>query len=174
MNSIKGHIYLTGYRGSGKSVVGRWLATRLNRQAIDLDDRVESAAGMSIREIFASEGETGFRDRESIALQQVSEEPPSVIALGGGAILREENRRLIAATGFCIWLKADADTILERIKQDTTTATRRPSLTSLPARDEIISLLRAREPFYAAVANVDVDVVGKRVADIGEAILAKL
>ena len=87
------HIYLTGYRGSGKTSVGKRLGQRLFLPVIDLDDRIEAAADMSIREIFAHEGEAGFRDRESAALRVAGVELPSVVSLGGGAILREENRR---------------------------------------------------------------------------------
>ena len=103
----------------------------------------------------------------------VSNERPSVVSLGGGAILREENRRLIAATGFCIWLKADADTVLKRLHCDATTAQRRPALTSLPPRVEIVSLLAAREPVYALVSNVAIDVIGKQILEItNEAIMS--
>jgi len=161
------HLYLTGYRGSGKTSLGKWLGARLSRPVIDLDDRIEEAAGCSIREIFEQEGETGFRDRETDALRHLSGEPESVVSLGGGAILRDENRKFIAATGYCIWLQVDADTVLRRLAQDNSTAARRPALTTLPPREEIEALLAARKKFYVLAADVAIEVVGKDIDSIG-------
>ena len=172
MNRAFHHLYLTGFRGSGKTSVGKWLAAKLALPVIDLDDCIEDAAGMSIQQIFAAEGEPGFRERESLALKSVSVQPPSVVSLGGGAILREQNRQLILATGFCIWLDVDADTAFERLARDAATPQRRPSLTNLPGREEIVSLLAQRAALYALAANVRIDVAGKSVEAIGEQILA--
>lgn len=166
------HLYLTGYRGSGKTSVAKWLGQKLNLPALDLDDRIEALADLSIRQIFEREGELGFRNRESAALKSVSRESASVVSLGGGAILRDENREVIQVTGFCVWLKIDADTALQRMAGDSTTSERRPALTSLPPREEIISLLHQRAPFYAAAANAEIDVVGKGIEAIGEEVLA--
>lgn len=168
------HVYLTGYRGSGKTTVGRSLAERLGRVCIDLDDEIESSAGRSIREIFADDGEASFRDMETVALGRVAQASPAIISLGGGAILRAENRDLIARTGVAVWLRIDADTVLRRLAADTTTAQRRPSLTGLPPREEVESLLNQREPLYRAVADHEVDTAGKSVEAIVEEILAKL
>jgi shikimate kinase len=168
------HLYLTGYRGSGKTSVGKWLEGKLLRPVVDLDDRIEHAAGMSIREIFELEGEAGFRNRESAALLAVSQEKPSIVSLGGGAILREENRQIIASSGFCVWLKVHADTVLSRLAQDSTTAERRPSLTSLPAREEVLTVLTAREPIYASVANGQIDATNKSIPATGEELLMLL
>jgi shikimate kinase len=168
------HLYLTGYRGSGKTTVGRLLAERLGRVCIDLDDEIESHAGRSIREIFADEGEASFRDMETAALGRVAQTSPAVISLGGGAILRAENRERIAASGIAVWLRIDTDTVLRRLAADTTTAQRRPSLTGLPPREEVESLLNQREPLYRAVADHEVDTAGKSVAAIVEEIVAKI
>jgi len=168
------HLYLTGYRGSGKTTVGRLLASRLGRRCIDLDDEIEANAGRSIREIFKGDGgETTFRDLETAALARVAAEPAAIISLGGGAILRQENRDLIAKTGVAVWLKIDADTVLQRLASDVTTAERRPSLTGLPAREEVESLLVKREPLYRQVADFEVDAVGQSVAAIVDQIAAK-
>ena len=168
------HIYLTGYRGSGKTSVGKRLGQRLLLSVIDLDDRIEAAAEMSIREIFEHEGEAGFRDRESAALRVAGAELPSVVSLGGGAILREENRRLITATGFCVWLKIDVDTVLARLTHDAATADRRPALTRLSQREEVASMLATREPIYQSVSNVAIDVTGKQVKEIADEVIAAL
>jgi shikimate kinase len=167
------HLYLTGYRGSGKTTVGRLVASRLGRRCIDLDDEIETHAGRSIRAIFAESGEVTFRDLETAALLRVAAEPAAVISLGGGAILRPENREVIAKTGIAVWLKIDADTVIQRLAGDSTTADRRPSLTSLPPREEVESLLQKRQPLYQEVADCEVDAAGQSVAAIVDQIVAK-
>ena len=168
------HLYLTGYRGSGKTSVGKQVAPHLLRPIVDLDDCIELSAGMSIRDIFAAEGESGFRNREAKALLEISRLAPSIVSLGGGAILRPENRETIAATGFCIWLKASVDTILTHINQDSTTVARRPLLTSLPPSDEVIAMLRDRDPIYASVSGAVVCVDDKSIDDVANNIFAIL
>ncbi|MGB7344391.1 MAG: shikimate kinase [Pirellulaceae bacterium] len=157
------HIYLTGYRGTGKTSVGKILAHRLDRQLVDLDDRVEAAAGKTIREIFDEGGEKSFRDWESKCLKLVTSETNGVIALGGGAILRESNRDLIASSGICFWLDADAATLAERIFGDQSTHSRRPALSDLDPADEIRHLLAQREPLYRAVSKHRIETTGKTI-----------
>tara|TARA_A100001391_G_scaffold133780_1_gene92785 strand:+ start:1637 stop:2176 length:540 start_codon:yes stop_codon:yes gene_type:complete len=151
------HLYLTGYRGCGKSTVAKLLAAQLNLPWTDLDDVIESTAGTSIAKIFAEEGEPGFRHRETLALQSVAQHRPSVIALGGGAILSPVNRTAIATTGWCVWLDADPAVIAERLATDHTTGTRRPALTGLTPTEEIIAVMNQREPLYREVADVRID-----------------
>ena len=167
------HIYLMGYRGSGKSTVGRRLADRLGLPVVDTDTVIEAAAGQSIREIFAGEGEDGFRQREQLALEQVAEKAaPCVIALGGGAILRGANQRTIQRTGKVVWLTGSPSALLARIQADTTTAQRRPALSSSSDYDEIVGILAARSPIYQRLANLTVDTDGRApeeiVADIAD------
>jgi len=168
------HLYLTGYRGSGKTTVGRMLAESLGRNCIDLDDEIERTAAATIREIFAKVGEAGFRDLESAALQRCAAEKPAVISLGGGAILRPSNRDRIHQTGVCVWLQIDADTVLQRLAADASTADRRPSLTGLPPRAEVQSLLEQRRPLYHQTADFAIDVVGRSIADITREILVTI
>lgn len=167
-------LYLTGYRGTGKTSVGAVLARRLDRPMIDLDHTVEQAAGRTIREIFAAGGEEAFRDAESECLEEVAHGPSAVVALGGGAILRPANRQLIRGSGRCIWLDADVDTLAERIAADTTTAERRPALTDRGQREEIRQLLETRRPLYRDVSDHRIDTAGKTVQEIAEEILARL
>lgn len=166
------HLYLTGYRGCGKTTVARLLATRLERPFADLDDVIESAAGRSIAAIFADEAEVGFRDREALALQQLAANAPCVIALGGGAILRPTNRELIAATGWCVWLDADPAVIAARLAGDATTGARRPALTNLTPTDEIVAVMREREPLYRQVADLRIDTTTNPIPQIVEEIAA--
>jgi shikimate kinase len=147
-------IYLVGYRGSGKSTVGRLLAIRLGWTFLDADALLEQRAGRTIAELFAAEGESGFRDHEATLLRHLSALRQHVIATGGGVVLREENRRLLPASGFCVWLTGDAQTLYGRLQADPTTADRRPALTALPGLVEIEQLLRMREPLYREVARL--------------------
>src|SRR5688500_3805160 len=150
------HVYLIGYRGSGKTTVARLLGKRLDRPSVDCDDLIEVAAGRSIREIFAAEGEQGFRDREQAVVGQVAAEAdcrPMVVSLGGGAVLRETNRSAICESGYCVWLDASPQTLIQRIRADKSTAARRPALSALNDYDEVVALLEARVPLYQALAQ---------------------
>jgi len=153
----KSAIILVGYRCTGKTTVGRLLAERLGWAFADCDDLVEAAAGKSIAEIFAAEGEAGFRDREAAALRELCARERCVIATGGGAVLRPANRELLRAAGFVAWLTASPETVRARLQADPTTAARRPSLTAAGGPDEIRSLVAAREALYREVADFAAD-----------------
>jgi shikimate kinase len=146
-------LILIGYRASGKTTVGRILAERLGWAFIDVDECIEAAFGESIADIFSREGETGFRNRESSALKALSGRNCSVIATGGGAVLRLENRNLLRSLGFVAWLISAPQTILSRIENDPTTAARRPKLTASGGLDEVRELLKVREPLYRETAD---------------------
>ncbi|GAA4450735.1 shikimate kinase [Novipirellula rosea] len=165
-NPLLKHLYLTGYRGTGKTSVATRLADALGCPVVDLDVRIQSHAGCSIRDIFADSGEQGFRDLESEMLNIVAAEPPSIVALGGGAILRESNRQKIRSSGHCIWLVATAETLATRIAGDAGTAANRPALTQLGQLDEIRELLAFREPLYSDAADVQIDTSGKTLEQV--------
>jgi shikimate kinase len=168
------HLYLVGYRGTGKTTVGRLVAAALGRPFVDLDEQIEATAGTSIAGIFASEGESGFRDRETAALRtgSVSDGPPSIIATGGGIVLREENREILKATGFAVWLQASAEAIWERIQADTATAARRPNLTVAGGLSEIVELLAVRQRFYEGVSDARVPTDGRSPEAVAASILS--
>jgi shikimate kinase len=147
------NIILVGPRCTGKTTAGRLLAARLGWPFADVDDRIEAAAGQSIADIFATEGEAGFRTREAAALEELCARSGCVIATGGGAILRETNRRLMKARGFVVWLTAAPETLWHRLRADPATAARRPNLTPAGGEDEVKALLAAREPLYREVAD---------------------
>ncbi|MFG0267907.1 MAG: shikimate kinase [Rhodopirellula sp. JB055] len=167
------HLYLTGYRGCGKSTLAKLLARRLSVPVVDLDDVIESTAEKSITEIFADESERGFRDREEAALRDVAKRPTHVIALGGGTILREANRQLISQSGWCVWLDAEPEILVERLQGDATTADRRPSLTDQSVFDEVKTVMTKREPLYRASADLRVDTSRRTMDEIlGEVLKA--
>jgi len=167
-------ITLIGYRGSGKSTVAGPLAERLGCDWIDADDLIEQRAGRSIREIFAQEGESFFRELERDVIADLVSREKLVVAAGGGAVLDETTRRRIRKAGSVIWLKARIDVLLERIEADTSTAERRPDLTTAGGRLEIEQLLRQRTPLYAKCATLTVETDDARVEEIVERILQSI
>jgi shikimate kinase len=150
------NIFLVGYRGSGKTTVAAALAEMLGWKWLDADAELEREQGKTIKEIFAEEGEGAFRDYESAVLAELARLQQHVLALGGGVVLREENRKLLKSRGKVVWLQAPAELLWERIQADATTAERRPNLTAQGGIAEIRTLLAAREPLYGAVADVTV------------------
>lgn len=147
-------IYLMGMMGSGKSTLGRALAGALARPFVDLDERIERRAGLTISEIFQRYGESRFRDLESAALAEVRLEPGVVVALGGGTPTRAANRELLSAGGCVVYLRARPDTLVERLPD----ATDRPLLRDTTDRKRTLrELLAEREPLYDDLADVIVD-----------------
>jgi shikimate kinase len=164
-------LFLIGYRGSGKTTVGRLVADRLGWAFLDADAVLEERYGRTIREIFAAEGEAGFRDKEAAVLADLCTRTDTVIATGGGIVLRDENRRLLKRHGFVAWLTADPLTLLARIQADHTTTERRPDLAG-GGLAEVEQLLAVREPLYRACADVVVPVGALSPERAADAILA--
>ena len=149
-------ISLIGYRGSSKSTLAPRLAEKLGWNWIDADVELERRAGQSIREIFAAEGEPGFRQRERAVIADLVQGDRLVLAAGGGAILDKRNRRLLTAAGPVLWLTASPETLYQRISGDGTTADRRPNLAG-GGQEEVRRLLALRSPLYRACAHAVVD-----------------
>ena len=139
------HVFVYGPPGSGKSTIGRELAALLELPFVDLDADIADASGRSIAELMA-EGEEGFRDLESAALDRAAARQASVIALGGGALLREANRRYAEAHGDVVCLDADYPTLMARLSQDDTP---RPLLRERPS-EQLAGLLKHRRAHYAS------------------------
>ena len=168
------NISLIGYRATGKTSVAEHLARQLGWSWADADVEIESVVGKLITEIFADEGEQRFRDIESWVVKHLAEGDRRVLALGGGAVLREENRGHIRRCGKVVWLKALAQTIHRRMAGDQTTSDRRPDLTPAGGMTEIIDLLQKRTPIYRESADLEIDTEGKSIEDVAEEILAAL
>ncbi len=163
-------IFLIGFMGSGKTTVGRLLAERLGWSFADLDDLVVRAAGASVAEIFAREGEEGFRRREAEAVRAAATGRRSVVATGGGAACREENLRLMLASGRVVALGVSAAEAVRR----TGGRSGRPLLDgSADPLAAATSLLGKRQAFYAQ-AHLRVDTDGRTPAEAASAILAGL
>jgi shikimate kinase len=167
-------IFLIGYRGTGKSTVARYLAGRLRYDSIDADEEIERRAGKSIAAIFAEDGEASFRDLESRLVVEMARVPRTIVALGGGAVLRETNRTAIRAAGPVVWLTAPVDVIVARLAADPATAGRRPNLTKTGGREEVEALLAERTPLYRECATLTVDTNGKTCAQVADEIAANL
>jgi shikimate kinase len=151
------NIFLIGYRGSGKTTVARALAGRLGWPWLDADAELERRAGKTIQQIFADSGEPAFRDLESAVVADLAGRDGQVIALGGGAVVRDQNRQALAGRGKIVWLRAAPETLAARIAADPTTGARRPNLTGQGGLDEIRQLLAQREPIYQACADLVLD-----------------
>ena len=150
-------VSLIGYRGCGKSSVGQHLAQQLAWPFADSDDEVEHVAGARIADIFVKQGEKAFRRMEAECITELLLRDRLVLSLGGGAVLREDTAEAIMASGPVVWLRSDAETLLQRVAADGKTAARRPSLTHLPARQELERLMQEREPIYTRCATWQVE-----------------
>ncbi len=164
------HLALIGYRGAGKSTIGPQVASLRNVPAIDADVEIERTAGKSIREIFTESGEGHFRELETAMLRKLLEGPTSVLSLGGGVILKPENRELLKSC-FTVWLTAPLEVILERLELDSEKRAQRPSLTALSPAEEVARLLEQRNPYYAECADLTVPTDQLSVEDASRTIL---
>lgn len=138
-------IVLVGLMGSGKSTIGRRLAQRLGMRFADADDEIESAAGMTIADMFAKFGEAHFRDGERRVIERLLAGRPLVLATGGGAFMNTETRALIQDTALSIWLDADIPTLVERVGR----RSHRPLLKDRDPAQVLGELAAVRNPIYA-------------------------
>ncbi|MYB21922.1 MAG: 3-dehydroquinate synthase [Chloroflexi bacterium] len=167
-------VVLIGFSATGKSVLAPYIAHRLGWAVADLDVEIERVAGRTIAQVFADEGETGFRSREQQAVRDAAERDGVVIATGGGVWLNAENRSLLADGGFVVTLEARAATILARYaetEQGTTEV--RPMLAGADPRRRVETLKAARQPFYALsdlTVHSDEIEIGEAVNEIVEAV----
>jgi 3-dehydroquinate synthase len=149
----QGHIVLVGPMGSGKSTLGQALAARLGLRFIDVDQRIVADAGCSIADLFAQEGEAGFRAREARLLAQALGEDAAVVATGGGAVLADGNRAAMRGAGRVVYLQVDAAAQLARLHGDTG----RPLLQAVDPAQALAALQAVREPLYRATAHLMFD-----------------
>lgn len=153
MNTANTNLFLIGLMGAGKTTLGRRLASQLNRAFYDSDQVICERTGVSVPTIFEMEGEAGFRAREAAVIDELSALSGIVLATGGGAVLREENRRRLAARGTVIYLHAAPEILLERTRSDKN----RPLLQVADPLAKLRALYHARDPLYRAAADLVVE-----------------
>ena len=154
------HLILVGPMGAGKTAIGRRLAERLGLRFVDLDAVVEARAGARVSEIFAREGEAGFRARERDALNDTMAGAAAVVASGGGAVLSADNRRCLREHGYVVYLQVGIDQQLQRLARDRS----RPLLASGDKQEKLRALAQVREPLYREVADMIFDSDGLSLA----------
>jgi len=151
--AIRGNIILVGLMGAGKTSVGRLLAKRLRKSFCDCDQEIEQATGVKIPVIFDIEGEAGFRVRETRMLAELVRRPDTVLATGGGAVLSEENRRLMSENGVVVYLRATAQDLWNRTRHDRN----RPLLRTPDPQATLQKLFEDRDPIYRSVADIVIE-----------------
>ena len=161
-------VFLIGYRASGKTAVGCLLSRKLKIPFADTDQLVETAAGMSIKELVAREGWNAFREKETEAIASLRGTGLCVVATGGGAVLSEANRAMLKEMGSMIYLKTPSDLIVERLKRDARGSGVRPQFTAETLEAETIAVLAQRVSVYEAVADFTVDTFGKGILQVND------
>ncbi len=162
-----GHILLVGFMGSGKSTAALGLAMRHGKASFDMDMDISRVAGKSIPEIFADEGEQGFRARERDCLERLRTVDPTIVSCGGGVVTSPENRELLKTLGFVVFLEVDPAEALSRIASTDS----RPILAS---GADPAALLAERMPMYLEVADMRFDTTGKRPDQVASELGAEL
>ena len=168
--AVRGNIFLVGMMGAGKTTLGRALAQRLGRTFIDTDKILVDRTGVPIATIFEIEGEDGFRKRESQVIAEFLDGGDCVIATGGGAVLAEENRRMMRDHGVVVYLRARAESLWERTRHDTT----RPLLATPDPKATITEMVQKRDPLYRDAAHVVVDTGAQSATTVVNRVIAAL
>ena len=165
------NIILMGYRACGKTTVGRIVAEKLQRPFFDTDALIQECVGKTIREIVADGGWEAFRALEKMAVKELAGRQGCIIALGGGAVLDQENVKELKRNGFFLWLTADGATIAGRLRNDRVSNAQRPPLSGTDSGAEIELLLREREPVYRSVADILINTTGRSVDEVASEII---
>jgi shikimate kinase len=169
------NVVLIGFRGSGKTTVGKALAAKLGREFIDCDDFIEKRTHLTIREIFELGGESRFRALESEAIAELAKLDGKVIATGGGAVLKYQNMQVFKRNASKIFfLEVGPETAMERIEGDPATRSRRPALTDKDPATEIREQIAFRAPYYAKAQDVTIQAEGRKVEEVVAEILKHL
>lgn len=164
------NVFLIGLMGAGKTTVGRAVARRLNRPFFDSDHEIVARTGVHIPVIFEVEGEEGFRTREAQVIDELSQRSGIVLATGGGAVLRPENRACLKARGLVIYLRANPHELWLRTRRDRN----RPLLQTEDPRARLEALYHARDPLYRECAHVVIDTGRPSINSLVNAVLAHL
>lgn len=163
-------IFLVGPPGAGKSTIGRRLARLRNLDFVDSDNEIEARCGVDIGFIFEKEGEDGFRDRETRMLDELSERNNVLLATGGGSVMRDDNRRMLASRGFVVYLLATVDQQLARTQH----SSKRPLLNTGDRRATLEQLFAVRDPLYREVADLVIETQGRQAKSVARDIHSQL
>lgn len=161
---------LIGPMGAGKTTIGKALAKRLGLMFVDSDHEIEARTGVTVANIFAVEGEAGFRTREMQMIDELTQRPDVVLATGGGAVLSAENRQFLHSRCTVIYLRASPEDVFERIGHDKA----RPLLQTTDPLATLSALFVVRDPLYQQTAHITIETRHKRCTSTVEAILAQL
>lgn len=145
-----GNIFLVGLMGAGKTTIGKLLAKRLKKTFVDTDHEIEHRTGVRIPLIFELEGEAGFREREAALIHELTQRQDIVLATGGGAILRKENRDALMQNGTVVYLNAKIEDLWQRTQHDKN----RPLLQTQDPKAKLTELFIQRDPLYREIADM--------------------
>jgi shikimate kinase len=165
-----GNFFLVGMMGAGKTTLGKALAQRLGLDFVDTDRLLVERTGVPVTTIFEIEGEDGFRRRESCVLAELAAREGCVVATGGGAVLAEENRRVMRAAGTVIYLRARVEHLWERMRHDTS----RPLLLTPDPRATLAQILEVRDPLYRGAAHLIVETGTQSASTLVNRVMAAL
>jgi|GEM_PF-182360 len=168
------NIIFTGYRCTGKTSAGRRLAQLLGCAFHDADDLIIKLTGRSVEQIVAEKGWPAFREVERAVILELAGKDNCVIAPGGGAVLDERNVEALKKNGLFVWLVADTETIVRRLKKDQAGGAPRPSLSGKPVEMEVQEILAQREPIYRRIADLTIDTAPRTVEEVVETIAQEL
>ncbi len=167
---MHGRIYLVGMMGSGKTTGGKRLAERLGLSFFDNDEQIEKRTGKTAQEYITTLGEYAFREKESATLNEIIQQSSdAIIAVGGGTVLREENRKLMKDNGKVVWLRGSVETLLTRVGDGNA----RPLLTGDP-QGKMNTIYAEREPLYAEIADIATDTDSRSLDQVVDAIVELL
>lgn len=166
----KRNVFLIGPMGSGKSAVGRMLARLLDAPFYDSDAEIERRTGVDISYIFEREGEAGFREREREIIEELTALEPIVLATGGGAVLRAENRQRLAERGHVVYLQTSVEQQVQRVRH----ARHRPLLANVDPETKLEQLMQDRATLYRSIADSTVSTDGRKVQGVAEEIFKQI
>jgi shikimate kinase len=167
-------VILIGFRCVGKTTIGKKLSEALNWDFLDLDEEIQKKTGKSIKELVEEKGWEYFRTLEKDEMKKLKKLKNVVIALGGGSVIHEKEMKNLFKESFVVWLWANPDVILDRIKEDEKTASQRPSLKNLDLKSEIEEVLKERYPLYEKFSHLRIDTDKFSVKEAVKKILEKM
>jgi shikimate kinase len=168
------NLFLTGYRCSGKTTIGKSMARAIDWSFVDSDLIVIKENGKSIKDIINTEGWDAFRRMERSALKQICANDRQVVATGGGVVLDQSNIKTMKTSGMVIWLEAGAETIQKRMLRDKNTGDFRPALTDKGRMEEIEDMLLKRNPYYESASDFSIHTDNAPIDEITQKIIQKI